>query len=199
MFSIETQGSTRSLIWSALPGSRSGRCLRTHIAVLAHHSILVEGAKQPMTRDLFFTLPVTLLGLAALSVTASAQPQNLFVSDVISGNIYRYSPSGVQSTFAVGLNQPGGLAFDSNRNLFVAASGSGQIFKYTPQGVRSTFASGLAFPVGLAFDGSGNLFAGDAGSSVFKFTPGGIESTFATGLNQPAGLTFDSSGNLYEA
>src|ERR1017187_10301030 len=37
--------------------------------------------------------------------------QNLFVSDAGSGNIYEFTPGGVQSTFASGLNQPLGLAF----------------------------------------------------------------------------------------
>ena len=42
----------------------------------------------------------------------------LFVSDFFSNNIYEFTPGGARSTFASGLNQPLGLAFDSAGNLF---------------------------------------------------------------------------------
>ena len=70
----------------------------------------------------------------------------------------------MRSTFASGLNDPSGLAFDSAGNLFVADAVSGAVYKFTPAGVRTTFASGLSYPNGLAFDRAGNLFvaAGDS-------------------------------------
>ena len=40
---------------------------------------------------------------AVLLTASSMQAQNLFVSDV-GGNIYQFTPGGVQSTFASGLN-----------------------------------------------------------------------------------------------
>ena len=82
---------------------------------------------------------------------------NVYAADA-SGNIYKFTPSGVQSTFATGLDQPAGLAFDSSGNLFEADQGSGTIYKFTPGGVRSTFAIGLSVPMALAFDSSGDLF-----------------------------------------
>jgi hypothetical protein len=77
---------------------------------------------------------------------------DLFESDN-SGNIYRFTPDGVRSTFASALSGPSGLDFDSAGNLFVAAYGSGSIYQFTPEGVRSTFVSGLGLsgPRGLAF------------------------------------------------
>jgi hypothetical protein len=75
----------------------------------------------------------------------------LFEADLYSGNIYEFTPGGVKSTFASGLNGPDGLVFNNVGDLFVANQGSGLITAITPGGVKSTFASGLETPVGLAF------------------------------------------------
>src|SRR5579859_739742 len=86
---------------------------------------------------------------AVLLLASSAPAQNLFVSGS-SGNIYEFTPGGVQSTFA---SNPGaaGLAFNSVGNLFVANNANGSIYEYTPGGVESTFATGLPGATGLAF------------------------------------------------
>jgi len=74
---------------------------------------------------------------------------NLFVSTesrmLLIGNdtILKFTPEGVESTFATGLTYPRGLAFDTSGNLFVAdvdGVGSGEILKFTPDGNRSVFA-----------------------------------------------------------
>src|SRR5208282_3254014 len=145
---------------------------------------------------------------AVMLISTSAQAQNLFVSDyandtVGSGNIYEYMPSGVQSTFASGLPNPNGLAFDSAGNLFVSClggqAGTQIIVKITPSGVQSTFASGLYYPYALAFNSAGDLFEADQNSgNIYEFTPGGTRSTFASGLYYPYALAFDSAGNLFE-
>ena len=86
---------------------------------------------------------------------------DLFVASELSGNngsICEFTPAGSQSTFASGLDNPTGLAFDGSGNLFEAELISGNIYKFTPSGSRSTFASGLSNPEGLAFDSSGDLF-----------------------------------------
>jgi sugar lactone lactonase YvrE len=146
---------------------------------------------------------VACLGAAILSCS-SASAQNLFVSDGTGGNIYEFTPNAVRSTFASGLNDPQGLAFDSAGNLFVADSGSGNVYKFNPLGVQSTFASGLNGPVGLACDIAGNVFVTDSlgvvgpgHGHVYKFTPGGVRSTLASGFISPEGLAFDSAGNLF--
>jgi sugar lactone lactonase YvrE len=140
---------------------------------------------------------VFILSVAAQRTYAS--PGDLYESDG-SGNIYEFTPGGTQSTFASGLNQPFGLAFDSAGNVFEADQFSGNIYEFTPGGTRSTFASGLNNPAGLAFDSAGNLFVADEGSgNIYEFTPGGTQSTFASGLTGPAGLAFDSAGNLFVA
>ena len=94
-----------------------------------------------------------------LLIASSTQAQNLFVSDMTSGNIYEFTPSGVQTTFATGLGYPAGLAFNSAGDLFAADDASGNIYEFT-NGVATemgTFASGLS-PNGLTFDSAGNLF-----------------------------------------
>src|SRR5205807_6913623 len=113
--------------------------------------------------------------------------------------IFKFTPTGVRSTFASGLNGPSALAFDAFGNLFEADHGSNTIFKFTPAGVKTTFASGLHGPFGLPFH-AGTLFESDTGSgTIIKFPAAGVKSTFASGLNTPTGLAFDASGNLFEA
>ena len=75
---------------------------------------------------------------------------NLFVSTVgsqppvVNGDsILKFTPGGVGSPFATGLNDPRGLAFDRSGNLFVAEinqSGPGDILKFTPDGGMTVFA-----------------------------------------------------------
>src|SRR5438046_4333513 len=118
--------------------------------------------KNELTKTTFKSAPgvtchlisrVVCLG-AVILVCSSAPAQNLFVSsDAAGGNIYEFTPNGVQSTFASGLS--GALAFDKAGNLFVSDRGNGAIYKITPAGLRSTFASG--FTGALTVDSAGNL------------------------------------------
>jgi hypothetical protein len=139
---------------------------------------------------------IVCLGTVIL-ICSSAPAQNLFVSGSDAGGvkIFEFTPNGLQSIFASGLNAPNGLAFDGAGNLFVADAG-GSILKFTPDGAQTTFALGLADPNGLAFDSAGNLFVADGGS-ILKFTPNGARSTFASGLDGAWALAFDSAGNLF--
>jgi len=99
-------------------------------------------------------------------IASSAQAQNLFASDYYSGNIYEYTPGGARTTFASGLGDPFGLAFNSAGDLFEADGNelgpySGSIYEFTPGGARNTFATGLVTPSGLAFNSAGDLFVAD--------------------------------------
>jgi DNA-binding beta-propeller fold protein YncE len=84
---------------------------------------------------------------------------NLFVStdcfcDPGSDTILKFTPGGVESTFAAGLTNPRGLAFDSSGNLFVAESNDfpdGDILKIAPDGGTTVFATDLNRPQFLAF------------------------------------------------
>jgi hypothetical protein len=77
----------------------------------------------------------------------------LFEADLVTGQVYEFTPNGVQSTFAAGLADPENLAFNSAGDLFVSCI-DGYIYEITPNGVRSTFAtvgSGDAL-FGIAFE-----------------------------------------------
>jgi hypothetical protein len=134
------------------------------------------------------------------------------------GSIFQYAPGGTLTTFASGLDEPRGLAFDSVGNLFVATNTSdslgnsqGTIFKFTPDGVMSTFATGFPanfFLNGMATDTAGDVFVmaidentpfPNNPSTIYKITPGGTVSTFGSIPGLGIGLAFDSAGNLYAA
>jgi len=142
-------------------------------------------------------------------ILSNTQAQNLFVvgceGGFDKGYIVEVTPGGVRSTFAFGLSNYVGMAFNSAGDLFVAKCGAngfsnGTIIKITPGGVQSTFASGLETPVTLAFSSTGDLFVDSFwDGTILKITPGGVQSTFATGLTSPEGMAFDSAGNLFVA
>jgi sugar lactone lactonase YvrE len=183
----------------------------------------------PLSRALFTSLLAIAAACLSVGTARIAHGQSdLFASVNLNGtrsglgSIYRYTPTGIQSTFLPNISfaAPRGLVFDSAGNLFVATnpldnSGNfqGTIFKITPDGMMSTFATG--FPSnflleGLAVDSvSGNLFVagGDANDivpgTIYKITlPGGTVSTFGpvpAFPGQAFGLAFDSTGNLFAA
>ena len=145
--------------------------------------------------------------LAFAMAAASAHPLllrgavgDLYEADFGSGNVFKFAPTGARTTFATGLGNPAGVAFDPKGNLFVSDNLHGLIIKVTPAGAKSTFAAGLNKPFGLAFDSNGNLFEADNGSGfIFKFAPTGAKTSFASGLSGPAGLAIDAANNVYEA
>ena len=151
-----------------------------------------------------------IIALALLGGIHRAAAQNLFESDLNSGNIYEFTTNGMPSTFASGLSGPVRLAFNSAGNLFELDSGSGSIYEFTNNaGTLSSnyvsFASGLNNPRGLAFDKNGNLYvANTGGHNVLEFTnKAGVLSTnyvpFTTSLIGPIALAFNSAGNLFVA
>jgi sugar lactone lactonase YvrE len=81
---------------------------------------------------------------------------NLFVSvegDPGNDIILEFTPSGMASTFASGLRNPRGLAFDDDSgSLFVAETlANGDILEFTTGGAEIVFASGISRPEFLAF------------------------------------------------
>jgi sugar lactone lactonase YvrE len=144
--------------------------------------------------------------LVCVLTDARAASGDLFVANEAalgSGSIYQFSPSGSNSTFAMNLNQPIGLAFDSKSNLYVGDYGgnSDVVYKFAPDGSHSTFVTGFS-PSGLltlAFDKGDNLYVGDPGAkSISKISPSGDKSTFVTTPDLvPYALAFDGAGNLF--
>lgn len=85
---------------------------------------------------------------------------NLFVSTEAAtpagtDTVLKFTPNGVGSPFATGLDWPRGLAFDRSGNLFVAERGAfappGDVLKFTPDGNSTVFAPELDDPQFLAF------------------------------------------------
>src|SRR5207249_2294855 len=126
-----------------------------------------------VTNIIFGAYAVVILAMGA--VTANATPGDLYEADGGSGNIYKFTPSGTQSTFASGLGSVSGMAFDSAGNLYASSFYAGEILKFTPDGTQTTFASGLGSGTGGGvFDSAGNYYTGiDSDGTILKFTPGG--------------------------
>ena len=126
-------------------------------------------------------------------VWLSIKDGNLFAADLGAGTISKITPSGIKTTFALGLTSPGGIAFDKSGNLFAGSNSDGTIYKFTPDGTKSTFASGINGAAGLAFDRDGNLFVASnvSGGAISRFTPSGAKTTFASGLNMATFLAFE--------
>ncbi len=79
------------------------------------------------------------------------------------------TPAGAVSTFASGLDDPGGLAFDAAGNLYIANDGNNSVSEVTPAGAVSTFvSSGLSEPDALAFDAAGNLYVANNGNNTIS-------------------------------
>lgn len=160
------------------------------------------------------TILIPLAVVAALVASfaplrASAAPGDLYVAEATGGQIYRFTSTGIKSTFASDLSQPTALAFDRQGNLFVGDSGScvshdgtpcsqpSVIFKFSPSGDKNTFATiGSPDLLGMAFDGAGNLFVADGGA-ILKIAPDGTQSSFASPVLEVWALAFDRLGNLY--
>ena len=172
-------------------------------------------------------LPLLSLG-AIFALVAAAHAQNLYVStnrlQSLGGHaILEFTPDGTQSTYATGLDNPRGLAFDSIGDLFAAEilgvddHELGKALKFNLRNHVSTVGSAAWFSfVGLAIDIAGNAYvmATDnrngptlGAGTIFKFTPDGDRIVFGSVpgttpgnlLQANQGLVFDSAGNLYAA
>jgi sugar lactone lactonase YvrE len=146
-------------------------------------------------------LLLTAAALAALPLIAnSARAGRGDIYETNNGMVLRFQLGGASPiTFAQGLSNPKGLAFDGNGHLFVADASAGILIRFTlPDGTGSVFASGFSSPIGVTFDATGNLFVGESGNgSITKIGQDGSRTTFAIGLGSPAGLAFANNGNLF--
>lgn len=127
------------------------------------------------------------------------------------------------------LNNPAGIAMDSNGNLYVADYSNHRIRKITNNGIITTVAGtgvagfsgdgGLAtsaqlnFPISVAVDHLGNLYVSDySNNRIRKVTTDNIITTIAGGgaggdnvlainaqISNPNGIDFDQQGNIYFA
>jgi hypothetical protein len=118
----------------------------------------------------------TLLAAEFCLTSVQAAVGDLYDGGLNSHAIYKFIPTGEQSTFVSNadpnFNDADWLAFDSKGNLF--ASTATAIEKIARNGtITPSFATRL-IPTGLAFDTAGDLYAGDGNAgNVFKITPTG--------------------------
>jgi hypothetical protein len=122
-------------------------------------------------------------------------------------------PTNVPACNASVLNQPTGLAFNSNGNLSVANYGSGQILVYAPTGPNgqlvyqpSQTLGGFTNPVRLAFapittysNISGDLIVADVGTNTVSVYNGSTLSGTISGITRPLGVAADAYGYIYFA
>jgi len=164
-------------------------------------------------------LKTLLIVCSFLAVAITGHAQNLYVTvngdfSNSGGSISEYTPAAMQTTFASGLAQPRGLAFDSSGNLIVGATfvppsgGSlhGQLLKFPLLGHRSVLGNAArAFFQGVVTDQAGNAFAVaidqdfPSAGTIYKFAPDGTRTIFGSTPGQTFALAFDSAGNLFVA
>jgi len=145
-------------------------------------------------------LAASLLALPIFAQSARAVANDIYETN--EGNVLRFKfGAGTPVTFATGLSNPKGIAFDGNGHVFVADAGKGAILGFTvPDGSGSTFASGLSSPTGLAFDNNGTMYVSEAGTgNILKFDAFATKTTFATATGASAGLAFDANQNLFSS
>ncbi|MCB0461156.1 MAG: T9SS type A sorting domain-containing protein [Flavobacteriaceae bacterium] len=127
---------------------------------------------------------------------------NLYVSDIYGGKIFKYTPSGVMSEFASGLNYPNGLAIDSQGRIYSCQIGGTTIQRFLQDGtLDQTFDVGV-YPSGIikAFDNDDMIFTGYYNGSMHRLsiTDGTVTTiSNASELFGPVGLAYDGNGELY--
>ncbi len=148
----------------------------------------------------------TVLASAPDQMTFDAN-DNLYIV-LQNGTIAKVTPAGAVSTFAtLGINSPGGLAFDSAGNLFIAQTATNRILEIAAGQTTATVfvdaSQGLQGPRSLVFEASGNmLVSSNVNDKIFKVTPAGTASVFIDNLSTYGvlgayALALDATGNLY--
>jgi hypothetical protein len=168
----------------------------------------------PTGTQTIFAGPAAFGSLQAPAGLAFDKFGNLFVST--EGNsggdvILKFTPGGIGSTFATGLDNPRGLTFDSSGNLFVAEIRplvTGDILEFDPTGTQTVFASGIGRPQGnggpefLACNEFPVIIGGNVSASgtvgqqfVYQIAATNHASVYNTSA-LPAGLSLDTSAGL---
>src|ERR1039458_327637 len=210
---------------------RIGKMKRSKIHLLAARMATSKLMALAATALVLLTVPPTqgakLTTVATFDPTKSQWPENividrnnnLYVSLLISNEVQKITPEGVQSTYATFNGAPGsltaGLVIDDNTgDLFVAYDSVGQnsvIYVVHPDQSQEVFAT---FPVGAGLDGMtpdffGNLYLADAFLGyVWRVSASGGTPEIWLNMHAPGSspshltpddFAFDLLGNLYVA
>lgn len=95
-------------------------------------------------------------------------------------SVYKVTPRGAVTPFAIDIINATGLAFNINGELFVSSRFEGSIYKVDPEGRVELFTEGMGIATGIAFDRAGDLYVGDRSGSIFKISPQKEIFVFAT-------------------
>ncbi len=157
-------------------------------------------------------------GLKTPESVVQAKDGRIFISEIGEfgkdgdGQITMIDKSGKRSVFAIGLNDPKGLAV-IGINLYVADKD--KVLKISPDGSSSVFAAASAFPAKPQFlndleaDPQGNLYVSDSGDimgsgkggAIYKLDAAGKVTLLIDGKQDarvmaPNGLLADDTGNV---
>jgi sugar lactone lactonase YvrE len=130
---------------------------------------------------------------------------NVYVSDAISKQLLRFTPSAIAQgvsatpTSLATLTAPGAVAVDPRGFVYVADTSTGLITQVSPSSATSTLALTLTAPAGLAVDSLNNLYVSDSSTqTIYQYNPiNGSSRALAVGtMVAPAGLAIDPNGNL---
>lgn len=134
-------------------------------------------------------------------VAVDSISHEVYVSERLTGRIFKISGDGVMVPIAYNLKQPLGLAVDHDTLwVYVAENGAGKISKIQPDGTVTTVASGLDRPSGVAIDSATHTvyFTEIGKAAIEKINPDGSVS-FAASIPNPVGLSVDTVKALYVA
>jgi streptogramin lyase len=132
---------------------------------------------------------------------------NIYVANVDSDQICKFSPNWELIRTWDGLDGPYGIAIDATDNIYVADSNNNCIKKFdtngtllTQWGSEGTGLGQFNLPRAVSVDSSGDVYVADTHNNrIQEFTPTGTYvSSFSTyGLSQPAGIAFAANGDIY--
>jgi uncharacterized protein (TIGR03437 family) len=137
------------------------------------------------------------------------------ISTVAGNGTFGFAGDGSAATGA-NLNQPSGVAVDSQGNIYIADTGNARIRKVSSSGTISTVAGNgmvsysgdggsatgaqLNGPLGVATDNAGNLFIADSQNGVVRTVKkGAIASVGGGTFVIPRAIATDGAGNAYVA
>ncbi len=150
--------------------------------------------------------------LSPISIALDAQG-NSYVSDGLSGIIYKITRQGIVSTVAGFGTTQAFLAIDKAGNIYAADRLSNRIIKKDTTGIITVLANASS-PNGIAIDSAGNVYFSEGNyHRIRKISSTGTVSTLAGGpsagyangngtaakFNTPSGLSVDNAGNVYVA
>jgi tripartite motif-containing protein 71 len=154
---------------------------------------------------------------------AIAPNGDIVVADRVNNRVLRFGsdgqfksafgkPTAIKGKAKAGeLEEPSGVAVDSDNNVYVADAWNGRIQKFDPKGKPVSEIGGLRYsfysPRNVAVDKAGNIYVADTGNSAVKVVDSsgrlikviGSKGSGSGMFNEVFGLAVDSRGNLYTA